>query len=261
MKEQLTRIYLLLTKNKLTVFLSLVIIFTIKQVLAYIILFNQGTAISMWTLVSHICLQLLILLALFFIVKSNAERNKLEKHKYEALRQTNITNKEHIEKLKQEILSYSKAESSVEESSFEEIVENVKERLYGSLKQGETLDVVSMFRRLCLSFDVGVGILYESKKGNVSQIADFDLPIEDKTSYLLGEGLIGEVARSGESITLCNLPGGYFESFSGLGSATPKNLQVFKVVDYVFEIGTHKALSESEINAFKEIIVDSFSRK
>lgn len=259
MKDIFTNIYLSLKKNRAILLLSIVVVLTVKQILLYSILFGQGN-ISKEMLISHVLIQSFVLVIVLLLAQLYRSGIKKIKEENIQLKKDSEEDKLLIEKLNKQVRFYSKKESSSGES-IGDIVQRVSSRLYSGLKQGEELNIESLFRRLCLSFEVGVGILYECVDNKVVQVADFDLPLESQMSYLLGEGIIGEVAETASPITLCNLPGRYFESFSGLGKTTPKNLQVFKVSNYVFEIAGHKEFSDQEIKALEKLIIESFSKK
>lgn len=107
--------------------------------------------------------------------------------------------------------------------------------------------------------NAGQGALYIVKKKADQKVIDlqssFALVLaesEKNPSFLWGEGLIGQVATSGNSLYLDELPEGYAKRIeSGLGSALPKFLFIFPVqkeneVTGVIELATFTALSNSD---------------
>ena len=54
----------------------------------------------------------------------------------------------------------------------------------------------------------------------------FSIAESQTLAYEYGEGLVGQVAKEAQPINIDNVPDDYIKIFSGLGSATPKNLLV-----------------------------------
>jgi hypothetical protein len=87
----------------------------------------------------------------------------------------------------------------------------------------------------------------------------FYIPDEKVFEFEWGEGLIGQVAKAGESLYLDELPQGYITIKSGLGSATPshliivpwknKNNETFAVI----EIASFKPFSKYDIRLIEEL--------
>jgi hypothetical protein len=119
--------------------------------------------------------------------------------------------------------------------------------------------------QLCNQLNAGQGALYLVKnKGDKNSLdlkSGFALVLgenENSPSFEWGEGLIGQVAASGKSIYLEELPEGYAARIeSGLGNALPKFLLVFPIkneneIKGVIEIATFTALSEMECRQAQE---------
>jgi hypothetical protein len=111
---------------------------------------------------------------------------------------------------------------------------------------------------LCNSLNAGQGALYTVVKKADQKVIELQssyalvLGEGEKTpSFLWGEGLIGQVAASGNSLYLDELPEGYAKRIeSGLGSALPKFLFILPLkketeVIGVIELATFTPLSES----------------
>lgn len=112
---------------------------------------------------------------------------------------------------------------------------------------------------LCDQLNAGQGALYllrsKGDKKSLDLKCGYALVLaegEKNPSFELGEGLIGQVAASGKSTYLDELPEGYAARIeSGLGNALPKFLLAFPIkkeneVIGVIEVATFAALSESE---------------
>lgn len=84
----------------------------------------------------------------------------------------------------------------------------------------------------------------------------FALPVSeaDVLRFNLGEGIVGQVAKSGSVIYLDEIPEGYFQAMSGLGQALPKFVLVLPVkkgteVKAVVEVATFKTIGQRERQA------------
>jgi len=112
--------------------------------------------------------------------------------------------------------------------------------------------------QLCHQLNAGQGALYtitsQGEKKSIDLKSGFALVLaegEKTPSFEFGEGLIGQVAASGTSLYLDELPEGYASRIeSGLGSALPKFLWVFPLkreneITGVVEVALFTALSEA----------------
>ncbi len=86
------------------------------------------------------------------------------------------------------------------------------------------------------------------------------VPEEKIFEFEVGEGLIGQVAKQGEPLLLDNIPQGYINVSSGLGSATPNNLIIFPIISKInkkisgiIELASFKPFSKHDIELFKDI--------
>jgi len=113
--------------------------------------------------------------------------------------------------------------------------------------------------QLCHQLNAGQGALYAvSTQGNTKQVdlkSGFALVLaedEKVPSFELGEGLIGQVAATGKSLYLDELPEGYASRIeSGLGAALPKFLFILPLkkeneIMGVVEVALFTALSETD---------------
>ena len=82
-------------------------------------------------------------------------------------------------------------------------------------------------------------------------------------SFEMGEGLVGQVAQTGEVINLNEVPDGYIQVISGLGKASPSSLIIYPVkkneeVIAVFELASFLPFDDNKIiliNNSVEILV------
>ena len=79
----------------------------------------------------------------------------------------------------------------------------------------------------------------------------YHAPEGEAVTYRLGEGLVGQVAKQGERISIDAVPEGYIEILSGLGRATPTHLLIMPVrheeqLVGVVEIASFQAFSPQQ---------------
>ena len=117
--------------------------------------------------------------------------------------------------------------------------------------------------QLCQSVQAGQGAIY------LSQIEDGRKEIELKNGYALavaetpsrfefGEGLIGQVAVSGKSVYIDEVPEGYITIISGLGTSSPRYLLITPLtkggdVKGVLEVATFQPLPERKRKQLEEM--------
>lgn len=121
-------------------------------------------------------------------------------------------------------------------------------------------DIISnALKTLANTFQIVAGACYISKADNdtkrVELINGFGLPLSetDVIEFKYGEGLIGQVAKSGLPIYVDEIPEGYFQVTSGLGSALPRFVMVLPLkkndeVIGVLEAALFKPLNDSDRN-------------
>lgn len=110
---------------------------------------------------------------------------------------------------------------------------------------------------ICKQLDAGQGVLYVAKEENSMRVVElhsgYALNIgESKVlRYEFGEGLVGQVAATGNPLYVDDVPEGYITILSGLGNASPKYLLLIPVkskekVMGVIEIASFTRLSEDQ---------------
>ena len=82
-------------------------------------------------------------------------------------------------------------------------------------------------------------------------VMGFALPLSesDVIRFNFGDGMVGQVAKSGTAIYVDDIPDGYFQVISGLGQASPKFILVLPLkknneVKGVLEVATFKGISD-----------------
>lgn len=99
----------------------------------------------------------------------------------------------------------------------------------------------------------------EEDKLTLSATYAFFIPDEKVFEFSMGEGLIGQVAKAGNSLYLDNIPEGYITVKSGLGTATPSHLLICPWKDNenntfaIIEIASFKELTKNDVKLFEEI--------
>ena len=122
-------------------------------------------------------------------------------------------------------------------------------------EQKQALDAA--IQTICKQLDAGQGALYLSKEDGNRRIVElrsaYALNMGESTvlTFEYGEGLVGQVAVSGQTIVVDEVPEGYITILSGLGSASPRFLLLVPVKDQdrtlgVMEIASFTAISDDE---------------
>jgi GAF domain-containing protein len=125
----------------------------------------------------------------------------------------------------------------------------------GNEEQKDALN--SALQTICKQLSAAQGALYLSKEVGGRRIVElrsgYALNMGESTvlSFEYGEGLVGQVAVSGQTIVIDEVPEGYITILSGLGSASPQFLLLVPVKDQdrtvgVMEIASFSAISEDE---------------
>lgn len=118
---------------------------------------------------------------------------------------------------------------------------------------------------LAKELEAGAGACYLSGEEEGQRFVElhsgFALPIaeSDTLRFNYGEGIVGQVAKSGAAIYLDEIPEGYFQVLSGLGQASPKFMLVLPVkkgndVKAVIEVATFKIIGQKEKQAAEKFV-------
>lgn len=86
----------------------------------------------------------------------------------------------------------------------------------------------SVMNELCQQLQAGQAALYRVNQETLELKCGFALSYADVTSqtFTFGEGLVGRVAKEGNTLYIDKLPEGYITIFSGLGSSSPTYLAI-----------------------------------
>ena len=160
-----------------------------------------------------------------------------------------------IKKIKVAIIYKEKTSAQVEEERMQSessTVENLDAKTIISGNPAETL--TKALHTLSKRLDGVAGACYICKEENGIRFAElingFALPLSesDVIRFNYGDGMVGQVAKSGTAIYVDDIPEGYLQVFSGLGQASPKYILVIPMkkkneVKGVIEIATFKNVS------------------
>ncbi len=152
--------------------------------------------------------------------------------------------------------------SAVSDSVFDDEEENdvdVQEyqKLFGSKLPVEELST-QMLTRLCGQIEASQAAIYFANKTKNQRLLElkgsyaYILADSQVLTYEFGEGLVGQVAKTGKTTHVKEVPKGYIEIFSGLGHSEPGELLIIPIkneneVLAVAEIATFKPFSKSDI--------------
>ncbi len=78
----------------------------------------------------------------------------------------------------------------------------------------------------------------------------------ERVSYEMGEGLVGQVAKSGRKLYIDDVPGGYVKIISGLGSGSPRYLLLLPLIEGKDVIAVTEIASFTEISDGQMALVE-----
>ena len=86
----------------------------------------------------------------------------------------------------------------------------------------------------------------------------YHLPDDEIIEFEYGEGLAGQVALEGKPMTFHNVPEGYIEIVSGLGSATPTSMIIYPICKHneviaVIELASFTVFTKKEEEYLQQI--------
>lgn len=110
---------------------------------------------------------------------------------------------------------------------------------------------------LCSGIEAGQGVIYkiDNVQASVALIVSYAFVAKENqiAKYEFGEGLIGLSAKENRMMKLDNIPQGYINIFSGLGSSSPSYLYILP-----FNNGNDEVLGIIEIALFKDLTDKDF---
>lgn len=131
------------------------------------------------------------------------------------------------------------------------------DNIRAALTAASTKDAMNnAFQSICKEVDAGQGALYLSKESDGKRIVEltggYALNRGESTviSFEYGEGLVGQVAATGQTLFIDDVPEGYVTVISGLGSASPKYLLIVAMKT------TEKIVGVIEIASFERMTDD-----
>ncbi|TAH18566.1 MAG: GAF domain-containing protein [Cytophagales bacterium] len=118
---------------------------------------------------------------------------------------------------------------------------------------------------LCKELEASVGASFITVRIEDKRYIEFvagyayHLPDSQLLRFEFGEGLAGQVAKSGKAICINDVPQDYITVISGLGKATPKYMMVLPIITGqsvmgVIEIASFNLLGEEELNFAKQVV-------
>lgn len=147
-----------------------------------------------------------------------------------------------------------KREAAEQEGKTTISLDNIRTALAASVLKTALGDALQY---ICKEMNAGQGALYlageEAGKRVVELHAGYALPMGESSvlKFEFGEGIVGQVAISGQTIFIDEVPDGYITVLSGLGKSSPKYLLVAPVksnngVAGVIEIATFVRATEDQ---------------
>lgn len=215
----------------------------------------------------YVFLTLTIAIAIFsFIYFSFIEATKEFKFvKVQSRKEEEESVKEDIElgDLKEEISETEK------ESLQKEYINNIEQRIKDTaLRKDYSIEEVCDKTLSIISKEVEIvqGEIFildnnikEKKTYKLVSTFAYYLPEEQKESFEYGEGLVGQVAKGKDILTLYNIPKEYIKVTSGLGESTPTNLTIIPIAKDdtitigVIELATFQKIKNQDIELLKAI--------
>ncbi|TAF66012.1 MAG: GAF domain-containing protein [Cytophagales bacterium] len=129
--------------------------------------------------------------------------------------------------------------------------------------ENEQTKLEKILWKVCNHTEAVQGAIYlrNESQDTFSMVANYAYFTNDsqKTSFQAGEGLLGQVVKTGNAIEINNLPEGYIDIVSGLGKSQPKTLQIIpiqtmeKQIVGVVELAYFKQINETQKQILEEL--------
>lgn len=157
-------------------------------------------------------------------------------------------------------------ETISKEEKYQHITENqqqIQQQIQRSNKPYDTL-----ISELCRLTEAMAGAIFIRKTKHQQDFLHFQSGYAYKTPehgdlcYEIGEGITGQVAKTGKPVQLENIPTGYLQVFSGLGEATPSHLLVLPIFDIentqnkvsaIIELASFRAFKTEEVKKIEKL--------
>lgn len=155
-----------------------------------------------------------------------------------------------------------------EESNYTNVVENVISSLQGIIGKQEYNNenlLEKLLWQICKELNMAQGLVYiireKENYKKLSAVASYALYLPEgrKTEYEVGEGLVGQVAKNEEFITINQIPENYIRVSSGLGESSPHNLILIPIKSEdadilgILELASFKKVTSKDKEILEEV--------
>ncbi len=150
---------------------------------------------------------------------------------------------------------------TIEESQHnKETINKIRQSLVDT-NQNRLQIIEKCLRLACEELEASIGVLYQNQNKSLKMIASYALYQEKTTitSYDLGEGLVGQVAKNGKTIKLTQIPEDYLPVVSGLGKSLPSFVMILPIIQNenevfgVIELAGFLDFSERDIKFLEDV--------
>lgn len=162
-----------------------------------------------------------------------------------------------------------KIEKQAREKEYKEKTTELKDCLKQKINKKKSAGHKQLSEKIlsCISkqYEIVQGEIYLLEKKDkkdmltLSSTYAYYIPEEKVFEFEIGEGLIGQVGKAKESLALNEIPEGYIQVTSGLGSSTPSNLIIIPMVNEndeligVYELAAFKEFNENDKKLLEDI--------
>lgn len=137
----------------------------------------------------------------------------------------------------------------------------VENALKNASNKNEKLSTI--LNTLCQKLELGQGAIYTPSESKGIRFVEFQagyafsIPESGTIKFEFGEGLVGQVAKEGQTLIVDDIPDNYINIISGLGSASPKFLMILpvfndKTLQAVVELASFTKFSEENTILIRE---------
>ncbi len=142
------------------------------------------------------------------------------------------------------------------------------DNIFSDTTHNQTQILDKALKALCQQLEISIGVIYHKKnnKGENNQsvlemISNYALYQTENhiTSYNVGEGLVGQVAKNGKLILIDDVPSDYLSVVSGLGKSKPAFLLILPIQNTeneilgAIELASFKTFTEEDIQIVEEM--------
>ena len=162
---------------------------------------------------------------------------------------------------------YEEVSNNVDEENSSVVMQESQHKLQSIIStefESEKKQYETLLTFICNEVKASAGALYKTTTENNLKYQEFTagyafyMADSEKLRFEFGEGLVGQVAKSGSEMIISeSMPNGYIKITSGLGEAEPNNLSIIPIkidedVKGVLEIASFTKFNQSQINFLKE---------